>query len=285
VLAQIVLDFLLTICTLGICCGNLYLIVYSAKAGLLDLEALTNFLATACPAITVVQFVAPAPLVYQAVIKPSGSSLPRLCYWAQAACNILGAAYAIQIGNGIVLGTNMFGLFFQIIYLVADHIIRNGNGRWLSFAVQIAAVLNTSLIISSLGSPVYFLGHGITACNIFLSAAPLGSVKMMLSSKKHSLSIGLTLLGLVSNALWTTFALVMTDLVLLFPSVLGFWLSIFQVLLLLWSNSLLPFDISVFLLLCGDTRETVLNEIVGKIDKQKTETSLAPTDCEMAIAG
>merc|ERR1719401_2594409 len=91
------------------------------------------------------QYVSPGPVVLEAVRSGSAESLPTQVFKSQVACNILGLAYGIQIANASVLVTNLFGLACQTFFLTADHFVRSLSSRFLWFAIQMCAVLNSGL--------------------------------------------------------------------------------------------------------------------------------------------
>jgi len=281
---KVVLDLSLTVVATCLGVALLYGVAFSAQADIIDAAQLTSFLAKACPFVTMVAFIAPAPIVANALHTWDSTRLAPNAYRAQAACNVLGIAYGIQILNMAVLITNMFGLACQILFLVAEHFIRKSNGMWLGFAVKLSVCLNSSLVLCSLRMPIDTLGYGITALNIFMYVTPLGNVKKLLKFRDASrISVGLTCLSVVNNALWTLYALMMEDLVLLLPSVLGYILSAFQVLIILWCRGSLPFDLAFLLLLCSENHcwEGTVVLPVAQVEKKRGHDE----DCEMPIAG
>merc|ERR1719261_2358796 len=60
----------------------------------------------------------------------------------------------------------------------------------------------------------------------------------------------MTVVSFLSNALWSLYGCLIKDMVVTLPSVLGYLLCGFQVLLLLWCHSKLPFDLGFLLLPC-----------------------------------
>mmetsp|Transcript_81930 Transcript_81930/g.235404 ORF Transcript_81930/g.235404 Transcript_81930/m.235404 type:complete len:273 (+) Transcript_81930:146-964(+) len=253
---KVVLDLSLTVVATCLGVALLYGVAFSAQADIIDAAQLTSFLAKACPFVTMVAFIAPAPIVANAMHTLDSTRLAPNAYRAQAACNVLGIAYGIQ----------------------------KSNGMWLGFAVKLSVCLNSSLVLCSLHMPIDTLGYGITALNIFMYVTPLGNMKKLLKFRDASrISVGLTCLSVVNNALWTLYALMMEDLVLLLPSVLGYILSAFQVLIILWCRGSLPFDLAFLLLLCSENHcwEGTVVLPVAQVEKKRGHDE----DCEMPIAG
>mmetsp|Transcript_74011 Transcript_74011/g.239272 ORF Transcript_74011/g.239272 Transcript_74011/m.239272 type:complete len:322 (-) Transcript_74011:121-1086(-) len=254
-----VVDFVLTISTIAVGVGLIFGVAQLTWEGLIDKQTFTTILSIACPLVTMVQFVSPTPVVMDAIRKMSSSSLPTPVFQSQAACNILGLAYGIQIANGAVLITNMFGLGCQILYLASDHYVRSPNSGWLFFAVKLCVLFDLGLYVFATVAPINTLGHTITVFNIILFAVPLTKLGSILRTRNaSSLPTAMTCISVVNNAVWSLFGLMIEDIVVLFPSVLGFCLSSFQVLVILWCQGSLPFDLGFLLLACRGSREAVL---------------------------
>lgn len=250
----LLIDFTLTFVSVVIGVTGLYCIAILAWHGIIDAESLTFFLAMACALVTMLQYVAAAPLVKEAVQTNNAQRLPIQVFVSQAACNVLGASYGIQIINSAVLITNMFGLGCQLTFLVTNHYIVASNERWLLFAFVYTVIFNSGLTICSAVLPIRLLGHAITVFNIYLYAAPLGKVAEILRTKNSApLDTMMTGIAVVNNALWSLYALMIQDSVLLVPSVLGYMLSAFQVLVILWCRGNLPYDLAYLLNVCGST--------------------------------
>jgi len=254
---SIAIDLALTVVSTVIGVAALYGVAGLTDVGLLDAASLTRSLSLACPIVTMVQFVAPAPLVIDAIKKMSGQGLPSQAFVSQAGCNVLGIAYGIQITNSAVLFTNLFGLGCQTLFLAADHLVRStSSGSWVGFAVKLCICFNSVLVLMTVVAPINILGHAITGLNIFLYASPLAKVAPILRTRNASgLPMALTCISVANNALWTLYALMIQDAVVLVPSVLGYMLSAFQVMVILWCHGLLPFDLAFLLLLCRDSKQ------------------------------
>lgn len=211
-----------------------------------------KFLAMLAPAMQMSQLVAPFPIVLDGMRKQDVQNVPLPVIKSQAICNVLGAAYGIQVANFVVLFTNMFGLGCQTLYLSGDHYVRSMNQGWLRYSIEKAAIFNLGLFFCAAVLPVKILGYGIIVFNIILFAAPLAKLPQILSTRDaSSLPLSMTVIGAGNNGAWTLFALLLEDVVLLVPSVLGFMLCTFQLELILWCKQQLPFDLGFLLLLVG----------------------------------
>jgi len=213
--------------------------------------------------------VTPAPMVIQAVRRMSAQNLPLAVFKSQAICNVLGISYGLQIHNAAVLFTNMFGLACQITFLAGNHYIRNANQDWLWFSTKFAVVLNASIYFFARVLPINLLGQAITIFNIILYSSPLmqlgGALRLRNSS---SFPLGMTSMSVANNASWTVYALLIEDIVVLLPSILGYELSFFQVLVIMWCRGSLPFDLSYLLIFYGKRRESSGSEAEEDTEQQ-----------------
>jgi len=249
-------DFVLTVVSVTTGVGILYVIANLANAGVIGMEKLLMGLSIFCPGVTMVQFVSPIPLVLEAVSKMNAANLPVQVFQSQAICNILGASYGIQIYNPAVLVTNLFGLGCQTVYLASDHYVRLSNTQWAWFVACGVCTFNAGLYFFAQVASITILGHMITLFNVILFAAPLAKLGTILRTRSAaSLPAAMIYISVVNNGSWTLFALLLDDMVLLLPSVLGYMLSAFQVLVILWCRGLLAWDLSFLLLPCRGARD------------------------------
>jgi hypothetical protein len=249
-------DLVLTAVSVAIGVVILYAIANLALAGVIDMEKLLLGLSICCPGVTMVQFISPIPVVLEAVSKMSVANLPVQVFQSQAICNILGISYGIQIHNPAVLVTNLFGLGCQTMYLASDHYVRSSNTQWIWFVACGICIFNSGLYFFAQVSSITMLGHMITLFNVILFAAPLAKLGTILRTRSAaSLPAAMIYISVLNNGSWTLFALLLDDMVLLLPSVLGYLLSAFQVLVILWCRGILAWDLSFLLLPCREHRD------------------------------
>ncbi|CAK9097866.1 unnamed protein product [Durusdinium trenchii] len=188
--------------------------------------------------------VAPTPTVLDAVRLMKASNLNVIVFKLQAACNVLSIAYGLQIANAAVLMTNMFGLACQVLFLAGER-YASLESEWLSFALYLSVVLNSGIFVSSRCVPINLLGQSITVFNVFLYSSPLMNLGIALRTRNSSqFPTFLVVVNVFNNALWSIYALLIEDMVVLIPSLMGYACSFFQVLLILWCRNCLPFDLS-----------------------------------------
>lgn len=249
---KVAMDFIVLVSSVLGCLGLLFGISSFVDLGLIERGSMMSFLSMLAPLMQMSQLVAPFPIVIDAVRKQDVQNLPLPVIKSQAICNVLGAAYGIQVVNSVVLFTNMFGLGCQTMYLSGDHFVRSMNQGWVQYSVEKAVLFNLGLFVCAAVLPVNILGYGIILFNIILFAAPLAKLPVILSTRDaSSLPMSMTVIGAGNNGAWTLFALMLEDVVLLVPSMLGFCLCIFQLELIMWCRQKLPFDLSFLLLLVG----------------------------------
>lgn len=222
-----------------------------AEAGIVGKSKLKTVLSLLCPMITMTQFISPTPVVLDALRKMDVQNLPVPVFQSQSACNIFGLSYGIRIQNQVVLASNLFGLGCQISFLASNHYVQAGNDQWMGFATKLVISFNVMLYTCTQLISLNVLGQITTAVNVILFAAPLAKLGVILKTRNAtSLPTAMTSISCLSNAVWTLYALLIDDLIVLLPSLLGFILSFFQVLVLLWCFHLLPFDLGFLLLPC-----------------------------------
>jgi len=249
--ATALVDFALTITCVACGVGALYGIVVLADWGIINRRLLIGALSVLCPFVNCTQYISPAPVVLECLRKRDVSNLPSQVFLSQAACNILALAYAIRMQNYVVLASNSFGLACQILYLASDHYVRHSNGRWLMFSLKFSTAFNVGLYICAAVIPMTALGQTTTLLTVVLFASPLSKIGIILrTGNASSLPKVMTTMATLNNAFWTLYGMLIADVFLLVPSILGFMLSWFQVLVLLWAAGKLPFDLSYLLLLC-----------------------------------
>lgn len=262
------LDVLLTVLALVIGIAGMYSVVLLAEAGIVVKEHAKARLGMVAILVTMLAYVVPIPIVADAIRKMNPQSLPTEVFQLQAICNVLSISYGIQVKNPAVLFTNMFGLAFQVLYLSSDHLVRVGNTSWLRFSITTSLMANCGLYVAARMSPLNALGPGIIILNLCMSAAPLAKVPNIMRTKNaNALNLAMTCLNLGNNVVWTMYAFLIEDVVVLLPSLVGYLLGGFQVLVILWCRGLLPFDLAFVMVFCGGTHP----HPGGKNDLQELE--------------
>lgn len=253
----VLVDLVLTVATLTISTGIIFGLAGLTDLGIIDKELCTTSMSILCPLVTMIQFLSPFPVVVDAVRKLNGKDLPMPVFQSQIICNVLGLSYAIQVHNTSILCCNLFGLACQILFLSSARFANQTRGAWLIYGIQMIVVLNVGLYFFAAILPLSLLGHLITLFNIVLFASPLAKLGDVLRTRSAaSLPAAIITISWGNNGIWTIFGILIQDQVVLLPSVLGFLLSTFQVLLILWCHHKLPFDLSFLLLPWGNNAQS-----------------------------
>lgn len=264
------MNAIITFGTLVFAVGNICTIAYLAKIQILDREAMLFGLSVACPVITILAYVSPFPTVLEALKSSDAQSLNPELYEVQAASNVLGIAYGLQILNAAVLITNLFGLACQILYLASAHYLMAENRRWIRFAVKFSIVLNLSIFLCRRDASSNLLGHGMSFFNVLLSSTPLLRLEQILRSRNASVyPVFMTLVGVVNNIAWTLYGILIEDAVVFLPSLYSFIVATFQVLVILWCRRQLPFDISFLLVLFPERSPVKKDEQMSPQQKEE----------------
>lgn len=268
--SSFILDVSFTFIALASGLAVMYFFVVLADSGAIDGHRLKLHLALLAPMVTMCAYVSPFPVVVDAIRQMNVQNLPTQVFYLQAICNVLSISYGIQIMNTAVLATNMIGLFCQVIFLCGDHLVRASNSHWFGFSLKATLLMNTGLYISTKLAPLNILGHSIILFNLLMFASPLTKFPRILRSRNAStLPFAMTFLQLCNNAIWTLYALFIQDIVVLLPSILGYLLSGIQVLVILWCQGSLPFDLMFLLIFCPKVDKTAS----PKGDNLRTEDS------------
>lgn len=237
-------DVVMLIIAILMAIGGLCAVPKLVDIGLMDREVTTLSLSLACPLITIISYVAPTPSVLEAVRLMKASNLNAVVFKLQAACNVLSIAYGLQIANAAVLMTNMFGLACQVLFLAGER-YASLESHWHFFAFYLSVGFNAGILLASQYIPINLLGQSITVFNVFLYSSPLMNLGFALRTRNSSqFPTFLVGVNVLNNALWSIYALLIEDMVVLIPSLMGYACSFFQALLILWCRSYLPFDLA-----------------------------------------
>jgi hypothetical protein len=272
-----ILDAALTTILLVASILVVYTLVGFAEIGLLPKEAFTMFMSVISPISSALLFISPFTAVKEAINKQSVVNLPTQVFKSQALCNILGIAYGIKIGNAPLAGTNLFGLAAQIVWLAADHYVREKDLQWFHFSVKMSMGLNAGLFFCVL-MPIDILGTVITVFNIVLFASPLSKIGTVLRTRNaSSMPLLMTIMMVACNGNWMMYAAMIQDSVVLLPSLLGYLLSVFQVTVIAWCNTLLPFDLSFLLLFTSEPAKSQTADFTEPKEAKELEESPSRT--------
>ncbi|CAJ1353751.1 unnamed protein product [Effrenium voratum] len=222
-------------------------------------------------------------MVLDAVRLLKANQLPVVVFKLQAACNVLSIAYGLQISNAAVLMTNMFGLACQVLFLAGDH-YASVDSQWLFFALKISVLIDVGILCASSYVPMNILGQCITVCNVGLYSCPLMNMGNLLRTRNSSaLPAFMVGINVLNNALWSLYALLIEDMVVLVPSLLGYCCSFFQIMLILWCRHLLPFDLSFLLTFFAQGKKPDASPELDHEDAGSPRATFQIANCLMII--
>mmetsp|Transcript_52731 Transcript_52731/g.119878 ORF Transcript_52731/g.119878 Transcript_52731/m.119878 type:complete len:161 (-) Transcript_52731:220-702(-) len=102
--------------------------------------------------------------------------------------------------------------------------------------------------------PLSLLGLLMIAVNLLLFSAPLAEVGKVLRTKDASpLPFAIVSASMVNNAMWSIYGVMIRNNAVMIPSVVGYLLAGFQLLLVAWCRDYLPLDLSVWARLTPST--------------------------------
>eukprot|EP00928_Gymnodinium_smaydae_P006456 TRINITY_DN1228_c0_g2_i1.p1 TRINITY_DN1228_c0_g2~~TRINITY_DN1228_c0_g2_i1.p1 ORF type:complete len:348 (+),score=49.61 TRINITY_DN1228_c0_g2_i1:130-1173(+) len=250
-LGAYIVDIILTMTSVTVGLAGMFGFSSLVEVGVIDAERARASFSVLSPLVTMATYMSPLPAVIDSVRKMNAQGLPTLAFQLQAVCNVLSICYGIQIMNFAVLFTNMYGLAFQVMFLCADHYVRyTPDTSWIDFTARASILCLGAVYVMSTLAPLNILGQCIILFNIFLGVAPMRKIPAILRSRDCSaLPVGMTSLALANNAVWSLYAVILNDVVVLLPSVLGYVFAVIQVLVIMWCKGTLAFDLGFILVL------------------------------------
>eukprot|EP00397_Hematodinium_sp_SG-2012_P039529 GEMP01043171.1.p1 GENE.GEMP01043171.1~~GEMP01043171.1.p1 ORF type:complete len:295 (+),score=32.19 GEMP01043171.1:506-1390(+) len=222
--------------------------ILSVLMFIIPVSDVTFTLALLAPMSSILLFLAPISSVRTAMTMCSSANLPTPGFRIQLFCNLLATAYGLAIRNLAVIVPNQFGMLCQICWLAYAIFIDCKSQKrpmnWLFFILEFVVACNVGLAAFTLLS-LRSLATIITASQIILCAQPLSQLSQILRTKnRDSIDTPITVMLIINNGLWAAYAGLLRDPVLFVPSLVGYLLSVFQVILILWCQGTLPFDLS-----------------------------------------
>ncbi|KAK7328229.1 hypothetical protein VNO77_22331 [Canavalia gladiata] len=191
--------------------------------------------------ISFMVYLAPLPTFYRIYKKKSTEGFQSLPYLVALFSSMLWLYYALlKINDAILLITvNSFGSVIEIIYIVTYIIYAHKEARNLTIKLFVAMNVSTFALILFIsyfavqGSVrVKVLGWICVSVSVSVFAAPLSIVAQVIRTKSaqfmpFNLSFFLTL----SAIMWFAYGLLLRDICIALPNVLGFALGLLQMVL------------------------------------------------------
>eukprot|EP00922_Rhytidocystis_sp_ex-Travisia-forbesii_P045213 GHVS01067390.1.p1 GENE.GHVS01067390.1~~GHVS01067390.1.p1 ORF type:complete len:637 (+),score=73.13 GHVS01067390.1:316-2226(+) len=128
--------------------------------------------------------------------------------------------------------------------LVSLSIGSDGKG-WFAFLMTCACCISGLLYSSSLlGAET--VGIACTISNLMLFSVPLSSLGTMIRSRNSdSLPLAMLLMMVLCSAAWGVYGYLLKDAVVYVPSLIGYLMALFQLIIVLWCRGVLPKQIDL----------------------------------------
>jgi solute carrier family 50 protein (sugar transporter) len=211
-----------------------------------------SFLAIVCPALSVFTYAIPVVSVVEMLRAADATHFPIQVIIAQLLGNVSGVAYGILINNSPFLISSAIGLCFQTLWIIAWFVIVKHTSQ-SSIVRQTHPSLATLLLASLIAVCTLFITYlgrdvvGIISCmlTLLLCISPLSKLGLVVRSMNSaSIPLAMSLVMLVTNAAWGIYGLMLDDIYVFLPSMFGFIITVFQIIISAWVNGVLFYDLA-----------------------------------------
>ena len=217
---------------------------------------LMKFLAILCPLLSISTYISPIGSVIHMMKNHDESNFPIEVIAAQTVNNIACAAYGLQINDEPFFLSSFVGLAFQFIWLTMwfwviykrptrpPMIFNMNRMNPILFSITLGTVLSTSIFTLTL------LNRDIngTACvvlSFLLGISPLAKLGSVIRQKDtSSIPVVMSAVMLITNVVWAMYGVILEDNYIVIPSVFGFVICVFQLIVAAWCNQLLFYDLT-----------------------------------------
>ena len=210
-----------------------------------------SVLAMLCPILSILCYISPISSVVEMLRHSDDSQFPIAVILAQACQNIASAAYGLQIDNGPFFLSSAVGLMFQVLWLTAWYFVVKMTKSYRSVLVHpaLAALLavlfiSCSVYVLTLVSRDYV---GVLSCllTLLLCISPLATLGLVVRSRNSaSIPIPMSVVMLATNAAWAVYGILLEDNYVFLPSLFGFVITVFQLIVTAWCGGLLFYDLT-----------------------------------------
>jgi len=213
----------------------------------ISVEKITLALAILAPWSSILLSLAPISAIREALAQQTVANLPVAFFRIQLGCNLLALAYGLSVRNLAIIVPNIFGLFCQIVWLGYALTIESWEKKksvnWAYFLLEFIIACNVGFVAMTLLSiNALSLILVLSQCLLYLS--PLFILPIILRTRQRgSLNIPISTMLAINNGLWIAYGGLLRDLVVVIPSLSGYLLSIFQLLLIFWCDGKLAFNL------------------------------------------
>eukprot|EP00922_Rhytidocystis_sp_ex-Travisia-forbesii_P041100 GHVS01061336.1.p1 GENE.GHVS01061336.1~~GHVS01061336.1.p1 ORF type:complete len:586 (-),score=138.66 GHVS01061336.1:1961-3718(-) len=120
----------------------------------------------------------------------------------------------------------------------------DGKG-WLAFLMTFSCCISSLLYFSSwFGAEI--VGIACTISNLMLFSVPMSSMGTIIRNRNSdSLPMAMLLMMILCSAVWGVYGYLLKDPVVYVPSLIGYMMAMFQLLIVLWCRGLLPKHVDI----------------------------------------
>lgn len=207
-----------------------------------------------CPLLSIITYISPVFSIISIIRNNNPSTFPIGVVVAQASQNVASAAYGIQIVDAPFFISSAAGLVFQLIWITMWYSIKRrvaSNPFWIwkklspvlaSFGLSALFVISVH-VLSNMSKDL--VGVLCVAMTFLLCISPLASLGIVVRSRNSaSIPFVMSFVMLLSNAAWTVYGVQLEDSYVILPSVFGFIITVFQILVSAWCNGVLFYDMT-----------------------------------------
>ena len=216
---------------------------------------LMSILAILCPLLSISTYLSPIGSVILMVKNHDDSNFPIEVIAAQTANNVACAAYGLQIGDEPFFLSSFVGLAFQFVWLTMWFwvVTRRGNRRLACNLNRVNPVLFSMILGSVLSTAIFtltlvdkdFNGTTCVILTFLLGISPLAKLGLVIRQRDtSSIPIAMSIVMLFTNVAWAMYGVILEDSYIVIPSVFGFVICVFQLIVAAWCNEFLFYDLT-----------------------------------------
>ena len=211
-----------------------------------------SFLAVASPLLSVVTYISPIGSVLAMVRSGDTIHFPIQVIIAQCLQNVASLAYGLLIQNEALYFSSGAGLLFQLMWVTAWYSVARRRWRqpiWKALHPALACLGSLVTILACIFlltlCPHELVGMVSCALTLALCVSPLASLGIVVRRMNSaSIPLVMSIVMLIANASWAVYGILLEDVFVFLPSIFGFCITVFQLLVSAWCNGVLFYDLA-----------------------------------------
>ena len=213
-------------------------------------ERLT-LLGIACPVLSILTYLSPAWSVVETLRSGDATHFPIQVVLAQLVQNVAGASYGILISNDPFLISSGIGLVFQVIWVMSWYSVVRSDSKCKAFRlthpllgslILTAFITVSTYLITLLGRDA--VGTLSCALTFLLCISPLAKLGLVVRSmNSSSIPLAMSIVMLITNVAWAIYGILLEDMYVFLPSLFGFIITVFQIIVSAWCSGYLFYDL------------------------------------------